>query len=82
MSTAFEVDNSLNENNIASPFSSANSRCRCEFTTSPLNSVLESNPSMNLRSVPISSRRLPIAIRQADGVLVEDTRVWSDLSGA
>ena len=72
MSTAFEVDNSLNENNIASPFSSQIPVVDGVYDLTP-DSVLQeqSEHESEVRSYP---RRLPIAIKQAYGVLVEDTR--------
>ena len=63
MSTAFEVDNSLNENNIASPFSSQIPVVDGVYDLTP-DSVLQeqSEHESEVRSYP---RRLPIAIKQA-----------------
>lgn len=72
MSTAFEVDNSLNENTIATPFVSQIPIVDGVYDLTP-DAVLQeqSEHESAVRSYP---RRLPIAIKQAYGVLVEDTR--------
>ncbi|MFY2508466.1 pyridoxal phosphate-dependent class III aminotransferase [Vibrio pectenicida] len=72
MSTAFEVDNSLNDNNIATPFLSQIPAVNGVYDLT-LDTVLQEQEDHEsaVRSYP---RRLPIAIRQAYGALVEDTR--------
>lgn len=68
MSTAFEVDN----NTIATPFSTQIPLLEGTYDLTPDQILLDQEQhESEVRSYP---RRLPIAIKQAYGALVEDTR--------
>ena len=72
MSTAFEVDNPVNDTVIATPFSTQIPAVEGVYDLTP-DLVLQDQAEHEsaVRSYP---RRLPIAIKQAYGALVEDTR--------
>lgn len=72
MSTAFEVDNAVNDTVIATPFSTQIPAVKGVYDLTP-DLVLQDQAEHEsaVRSYP---RRLPIAIKQAYGALVEDTR--------
>lgn len=72
MSTAFEVDNSVVNTDIATPFSTQIPQVEGTYDLTPDQVLLDQEQHESaVRSYP---RRLPIAIKQAYGALVEDTR--------
>ncbi|MFM2590124.1 pyridoxal phosphate-dependent class III aminotransferase [Vibrio sp. TBV020] len=72
MSTAFEVDNALNSADIATPFLTETPVLQGLHDLTPDQVLLDQQEhESEVRSYP---RRLPIAIKQAYGALVEDTR--------
>jgi len=72
MSTAFEVDNSVVMTDIATPFSTQIPVFEGLYDLTPDQILLDQEMhESEVRSYP---RRLPIAIKQAYGALVEDTR--------
>ena len=71
MSTAFEVDNSVVNTDIATPFSTQIPQVEGTYDLTPDQVLLDQEQHESaVRSYP---RRLPIAIKQAYGALVEDT---------
>ena len=72
MSTAFEVDNTVSSTDIATPFSTQIPVLEGTYDLTPDQILLDQEQhESEVRSYP---RRLPIAIKQAYGALVEDTR--------
>ncbi|NOI82802.1 aminotransferase class III-fold pyridoxal phosphate-dependent enzyme [Vibrio tubiashii] len=72
MSTAFEVDNTVMNTAIATPFSTQIPVLEGTYDLTPDQILLDQEQhESEVRSYP---RRLPIAIKQAYGALVEDTR--------
>ncbi|MEF1255004.1 pyridoxal phosphate-dependent class III aminotransferase [Vibrio sp. M260112] len=72
MSTAFEVDNAVMNTDIATPFSTQIPVLNGIYDLTPDQVLIDQEQHESaVRSYP---RRLPIAIKQAYGVLVEDTR--------
>ena len=72
MSTAFEVDNTVISTAIATPFSTQIPVLEGIYDLTPDQILLDQEQhESEVRSYP---RRLPIAIKQAYGALVEDTR--------
>ncbi|NOH24729.1 pyridoxal phosphate-dependent class III aminotransferase [Vibrio europaeus] len=72
MSTAFEVDNTVMSTAIATPFSTLIPVLEGTYDLTPDQILLDQEQhESEVRSYP---RRLPIAIKQAYGALVEDTR--------
>ena len=72
MSIAFEVDNSVNNTAIATPFSTQIPVVEGVYDLTP--DVVLQDQAEHESAVRSYPRRLPIAIKQAYGALVEDTR--------